>query len=142
VQHSSGPISLSWGSETPSRGIAAAVQYASNQGRPIFAAVGNENTGRPIYPAAYPGVTGVAAANGNALADYSNRGDFVDLVAPGAAGGAQGTSVATAYTARLAALYMQRHPTATGPEVVAALKKAAGPTGFLTQSAVEQLLGK
>lgn len=142
VQKSSGPVSLSWGSETPSRFIESAVQYAINQGRPVFAAVGNENTGKPMYPAAYPGVIGVAASIDGKLADYSNRGDFVDLIAPGSAGGSQGTSVATAYVAHIAALYMQHNPGVTAGETVAALKKAAGPTGFLTESAVKQLLAK
>jgi thermitase len=142
VEKSRGPVSLSWGSETPSRFIQGAVQYVLDQGRPVFAAAGNENTGRPIYPAAYPGVTGVAASNGDQLADYSNRGDFVDLVAPGSAGGAQGTSVATAYVSHIAALYMQHNPDATAAETVAALKKAAGPTGFLTEAAIKQLLAK
>jgi len=137
VQKSSGPISLSWGSETPSKFIDAAVQYAINQGRPVFAAVGNKNNGIPMYPAAYPGVIGIAASNGDKLADYSNRGDFVDLIAPGSAGGSQGTSVATAYVAHIAALYMQHNPKATADQTVAALKKAAGPTGFLTEASVK-----
>jgi thermitase len=142
VQKSSGPISLSWGSETPSKFIEAAVQYASAQGRPVFAAVGNKNNGIPMYPAAYSGVIGIAASNGDKLADYSNRGDFVDLIAPGSAGGSQGTSVATAYVAHIAALYMKNHPATTATETFAALKKAAGPTGFLTEAAVKQLLAK
>ena len=142
VKNSSGPISLSWGSETPNKLIESAVQYAISQDRPVFAAVGNENTGRAMYPAAYPGVTGVAASNGGQLADYSNRGDFVDLIAPGSAGSAQGTSVATAYVAHIAALYMENHPGISAANTVAALKKAAGPTGFLTESAVKQLLVK
>lgn len=142
VKNSSGPFSLSWGSETPSKFIESAVQYAVSQDRTVFAAVGNKNTGRAMYPAAYPGVIGVAASNGDRLADYSNRGDFVDLIAPGSAGGAKGTSVATAYVAHIAALYMQHHPGVSAADTVAALKKAAGPTGFLTESAVKQLLAK
>jgi hypothetical protein len=142
VQHSTGPVSLSWGSETPSGFIQSAVQYAMDKGRPVFAAVGNENSGRPIYPAAYPGVIGIAASDGNQYADYSNRGDFVDIVAPGSAGGAKGTSVATAYVSHVAALYMQHHPGASAADTVAALQKAAGPTRFLTEPAVKQLLAK
>lgn len=142
VENSRGPVSLSWGSETSSQMIETAIQYALNKGHPVFAAVGNENTGRPMYPAAYAGVTGVAASNGDKYADYSNRGDFVDLVAPGSAGGSQGTSVATAYVSHVAALYMQHHPSATAADTVAALKNAAGPTGFLTEAAVKQLLAK
>lgn len=142
VKNSAGPVSLSWGSETPSKFIESAVQYAISQDRPVFAAVGNENTGRAMYPAAYPGVTGVAASDGDRLADYSNRGDFVDIIAPGSAGGSQGTSVATAYVAHIAALYMQHHPGVSASDTVAAIKKAAGSTGFLTESAVKQLLSK
>jgi hypothetical protein len=146
VQNSSGPVSLSWGSETPSRFIQSAVRYAVGQGRPVFAAVGNEPSGTPMYPAAYPEVVGVAASSGGKLADYSNRGDFVDIVAPGSVSfsgtTSQGTSVATAYVSHIAALYMQHHPGVTAAETVAALKKAAGPDGFLTESAVKQLLAK
>ncbi|MFA7257557.1 MAG: S8 family serine peptidase [Kiritimatiellales bacterium] len=140
VKTSSGPVSLSWGSETSSKFIEVAVQYAVSQGHPVFSAVGNENTGKPMYPAAYPGVTGVAASDGDRLADYSNRGDFVDLIAPGSVGDSKGTSVATAYVAHIAALYMQHHPGITATETVAALKTAAGPTGFLTEPAVKRLL--
>lgn len=139
---SSGPVSLSWGSETPSQFVENAVQYAIRRGRPVFAAVGNENTGRPVYPAAFPGVIGVAASDGNQLADYSNRGGFVDLIAPGTAGGARGTSVATAYAAHVAALYMRRNPGASAEDAVAAMKKAAGPDGMLTEEAVRRLLVK
>lgn len=142
VKNSTGPLSLSWGSETPSKFIEAAVEYAVSQGRPVFAAVGNENTGKPMYPAAYPGVVGIAASDGDKLADYSNRGDFVKLIAPGSAGGAKGTSVATAYVAHVAALYMQHHPGASAAGTIAALQKAAGPSGFLTETAVKQLLAQ
>lgn len=142
VKNSSGPVSLSWGSETSSRFIESAVEYAVSQGRPVFAAVGNENTGKPMYPAAYSGVVGVAASNGEQLADYSNRGDFVDLIAPGSVGGSQGTSVSTAYVAHIAALYMQHHPGVSADDTIAALKKAAGPTKVLSADVVKQLLAK
>lgn len=142
VQNSSGPLSLSWGSETHSQFIESAVQYAVGQGRPVFAAVGNENTGRPMYPAAYDGVVGVAASNGGKFADYSNRGDFVDIVAPGSAGGSQGTSVATAYVSHIAALYMKHNPEATAVETIQALYEASEPDGFLTEAAVKRLLIK
>lgn len=142
VETSSGPLSLSWGTETPSRFIESAMNYASSKGALIFAAVGNENTGAPIYPAAYKGVIGVAASDGDRLADYSNRGDFVDLVAPGSVDGSRGTSVATAYAAHVAALYMQHHPGATAADTVDAIREAVGPTGFLTAEAVRRLTAK
>ena len=113
-----------------------------NKGHPVYAAVGNENTGRPMYPAAYPGVIGVAASDGNKIADYSNRGDFVDIIAPGSAGGAKGTSVATAFAAHIDALYRQIHPKATAEETTSAIIKAAGPDRILTEDAVKRLLAR
>lgn len=140
VENSSGPISLSWGSETPSRFLESAVQYAVKNGSPVFAAVGNENTGESIYPAAYPGVIGIAAGTEDGqYTEYSNRGDFVDLIAPGSAGGSQGTSVATAYISHISGLYMQHNP---GKDPVAALRKAAGEDKFLSEEEVRQLLAK
>jgi len=133
VQNSDGPISLSWGTETPSAFLENAMNYAASEGRLIFAAVGNENTGRPMYPAAYPNVIGVAASKNGGLAEYSNRGDFVDIIAPGSAGGSQGTSVATAYVSHIAAKYQRIHPEASPADVVKALKEAAGDDGLLTQ---------
>jgi len=133
VQNSDGPISLSWGTETPSAFLENAMNYAASEGVLIFAAVGNENTGKPMYPAAYPNVIGVAASDGNGYAGYSNRGDFVDIIAPGSAGSSQGTSVATAYISHIVAKYQRIHPEASPADVVKALKEAAGDDGLLTQ---------
>jgi hypothetical protein len=140
VEKSSGPVSLSWGSETPSQFIEQAVNYAMKNGSPVFAAVGNENTGRPMYPAAYPGVIGVAAGTEDGqYTDYSNRGDFVDIIAPGSAGGSRGTSVATAYIAYIAAKVQRRNPDA---DVTAALIEAAGEDRYLSAEDVRKLLAK
>jgi thermitase len=140
VEQSSGPVSLSWGSETPSKFIQSAVSYAIQSGSPVFVAVGNENTGRPMYPAACPGAVGVAAGTEDGqYTDYSNRGDFVDIIAPGSAGGSQGTSVATAYVAHVAELYMTHNP---GKDPVAALIEAAGSDRYLSQEDVRRLLAK
>jgi len=138
VEKSSGPVSLSWGSETSSQFIQVAVDYAIDHGSPVFAAVGNENTGLPMYPAAYPGVIGVAAGTEDGqYTDYSNRGDFVDIIAPGSAGGSQGTSVATAYIAHIAAKYQRHNP---GADVTAALIEAAGDDKFLSEDEARHLL--
>jgi len=140
VEKSSGPISLSWGSETSSQFIEQAINYAIRNGSPVFAAVGNENTGRPMYPAAYPGVIGIAAGTEDGqYTDYSNRGDFVDLIAPGSAGGSRGTSVATAYVAHIAAKFQRQHPNA---DVKAALIEAAGPDHYLSEDEVRHLLAR
>ncbi len=135
-----GPLSLSWGSETDGRFMERAVQYALSSGRLVVAAVGNENTGRPVYPAAYEGVIGVAASDGKELAGYSNRGGFVDIAAPGSAGGSQGTSIATAYVGHIAALYMRHNPQASAAETARALYEAAGADGLLSREAVKRML--
>lgn len=143
VENSSGPVSLSWGTETPSRFIQSAVTYVRDSGSPVFAAVGNENTGTPMYPAAYPGVIGVAAGTSDGqYTGYSNRGDFVDLIAPGSAGGSQGTSVATAYVSHVAGLYMQHNPDVTADQTVAALLDAAGPDRYLSQDDALRFLAR
>jgi thermitase len=132
VAESSGPISLSWGTETSSVFLESAINYAASKGRLIFAAVGNEPTGTPMYPAALPNVIGVAASDGNQMAEYSNYGDFIDIIAPGSAGGSQGTSVSTAYVSHIAAKYQRIHPDASRADVVKALLEAAGDDKFLT----------
>ncbi|MET7426460.1 S8 family serine peptidase [Dactylosporangium sp. NPDC005555] len=54
----------------------------------VVAAAGNAGSTRPTWPAALGGVTAVAAlAPGGRPADYSNRGPWVDVCAPGDATG-------------------------------------------------------
>ncbi|MFO1491569.1 MAG: S8 family serine peptidase [Kiritimatiellia bacterium] len=99
-------LSLSWGTTQPSDFLAAAVKDAQDAGMIVVAAAGNEPTGQPVYPAAFPGVVAVAAtdAEGNRW-EKSNYGSFVDLSAPGFAefpvgqngrgGSYAGTSIST-----------------------------------------------
>ena len=77
-------ITLSLGSETPSRALQKAVDYAVEHGTVIVAAAGNSGTSTPYYPAACEGVIGVAAcdAASNAMS-FSNHGDAIDIAAPG-----------------------------------------------------------
>jgi len=131
-------INMSWGSETDSGFMNAAIAYATQRGAVLVAAAGNEPTGRPWYPAALPGVVAVAALDpAGALWDQSNYGAFVTLAAPGFAGmpvGYKGppglyggTSIAAAYTARAIAQYFAAHPQADAAAAIAALAKAATP---------------
>jgi hypothetical protein len=49
----------------------------------LVAAAGNQNTNKPFYPAAYPGVIGVSAIDANnERAVFSNFGDWVTISAP------------------------------------------------------------
>jgi hypothetical protein len=69
---------------TPS-GVERAVADARAAGIALVAAAGNDGLSSPSYPAAFPGVTGVGAlaTDGKALASFSNRGDWVNVNAPG-----------------------------------------------------------
>lgn len=105
-------INLSLGSEGNSTVLERVVRDATSQGILIVAAAGNTPTTSPTYPAAYPEVLAVTAGNSRgAIASYANRGDFVDVVAPGTSAVTyngrtyyvSGTSPASAYISGLAA---------------------------------------
>jgi len=65
-------------------GIISGIDYATNKGALVVAAAGNEHVNKVDYPAAYPKVLSVGATTErDCLADYSNWGTGLDLVAPG-----------------------------------------------------------
>jgi subtilisin family serine protease len=94
---------------------------------PVVAAAGNGGPGAaPAYPAAYPSVLAVTAVDQRLrLYRYANRGDYLQLAAPGVdiwtptAGGSgdyrQGTSFATPYVTAVVVglLSRERLPLAT-----------------------------
>ncbi|MFC7843042.1 type VII secretion-associated serine protease mycosin [Streptomyces sp. NPDC057382] len=120
--------------------LSAAVKYAIDKGKLIFAAVGNTgNTSNFVeYPAATAGVVGVGASDKEAKALLlSQRGPQVDLMAPGddivkaCAGGTRicigsGTSSATALVSASAALVWSEHPDWTNHQVLRVLLNTAG----------------
>lgn len=63
----------------------AALDYAYNQGVTVVCAAGNDGNRKNVsYPAIYPTTIGVGATDySNRVTRYSNRGDGLDLVAPG-----------------------------------------------------------
>ena len=64
--------------------IATAVRYARRQGALIVGAAGNTSFDEVAYPAALPGIVSVGAVTEHCcLAEYSNTGAGLDLVAPG-----------------------------------------------------------
>lgn len=141
-------LNLSFGSTEPSQVLADAVAYAVNKGLLLVAAAGNDaSVNQPNYPAAYPGVIAVGATTrSDTVTRYSNRGSYVDLVAPGGDGSGsesgdmsvladrgiayeRGTSFAAPLVVGAASLYLQLHPTLTGTQVAEALLKSAKDLG-------------
>ena len=114
-------MSLSWGSEKRSDFLEKILDYATAKGMIIVAAAGNEPTGKPVYPAAYPSVIGVGALYPNGKTwEKSNYGSFVGLYAPGFAalpvgykgdpGIYGGTSISAAFVANRIAYYLSKYP--------------------------------
>lgn len=105
-------INLSLASPGDSTLLHNVIAKGAERGVLFIAAAGNEPTTALNFPAAYPEVLAVTAgARNGQLASYANRGDFVDVAAPGSSviqfGGKtyviSGTSASTAYVSGLAA---------------------------------------
>ncbi|WP_406402001.1 type VII secretion-associated serine protease mycosin [Streptomyces sp. NBC_00879] len=119
--------------------LTAAVKYALSKGKLIFAGVGNTgDKGNEVeYPAATPGVVGVAGVDKKAARwSKSQWGPQVDLSAPAESitnactGGTQlcegsGTSAATALASASAAVIWSKHPDWTNNQVLRVMLNTA-----------------
>lgn len=131
-------INLSLGSSSSTTVEANAVAYAVGKGVVVVAAMGNDGSGNPSYPAAYPDVVSVGAIDSaEKKASFSQTGSHIDVVAPGVGilstvpggtyGTKSGTSMATPHVAGVAALIRSVKPTATVAEVTDILRTTAKP---------------
>jgi len=88
-----------------------AVRQLAQANIPVFAAVGNDGSSTPFFPAAYPEVISVTAVERGKVASYANVGTQPDAGAPGTVVfsyngltyGSRGTSVSSAAAAGIAA---------------------------------------
>lgn len=112
VQAGANLVNLSLGGQGDSPFLHTLIQNASKQGVVFFGAAGNQPVTTPEYPAAYSEVEAVTAGTGpGQVADYANRGSFVDLMLPGTSivpydgqsWAVTGTSTSTAYATGIAA---------------------------------------
>ncbi|WP_344928199.1 S8 family serine peptidase, partial [Streptosporangium carneum] len=144
VDHGADVINMSISKELATREERAAVRYAISKGVVLVAAAGNEGAGKPAptgyapysYPAAFPGVVSVAAADRRLRrASFSNWNPSVLVAAPGVdilgAGPGdeywvgRGTSQATALVSGVAALIKAKYPKMSPALVAQALTAGA-----------------
>ncbi|MFM8470864.1 MAG: S8 family serine peptidase [Limisphaerales bacterium] len=126
-------INLSLTSGGDSQLLHNVIAKGSERGVLFIAAAGNEPTTLANYPAAYPEVLAVTARGRDGLASYANRGEFVDVAAPGSSviyfGGkaylVSGTSASTAFVSGLAA-GMKSSTGASAATVTSKLKEVLG----------------
>ncbi|WP_225098675.1 type VII secretion-associated serine protease mycosin [Streptomyces sp. CoH27] len=133
-------INISQAAPEGSPQLTAAVKYALDKGSLIFAGVGNDGDGanEVMYPAATPGVIGVAAVGKDLhRTTESETGPQVDMAAPGkdmvhACGSktglceTHGTSDATALASASAALIWSKHPDWTNNQVLRVMLNTIG----------------
>ncbi|WP_381187046.1 S8 family serine peptidase [Streptomyces mangrovi] len=134
-------INMSFGDDIMYPEEAAAVKYAQSKGKLMFSATGNDAKTKNFigYPAAYPYVVGVSAADeSGTVAKFSEHGDYVDLGAPGtdipewcdatfkSYCTDSGTSAASAIASASAALIWSAHPDWTANQVLRTLIDTAG----------------
>lgn len=136
-------INISASSFVPSADVRAAVVEATAADVLLVASAANAaQSGNPIaYPAAYPEVIAVGAIGPDgARSDFSEVGDYLDLVAPGtdvvslSRGGNghlmdSGTSYATAFVTGVAALVRAYHPRLRAAQVKHRIEQTADHPG-------------
>ena len=141
-------VNLSFGKYQKGKAVALFIEYLAKHrdGILVFAAAGNEDSQKRVYPAAHEpviAVTGLAASGRKA--SYSNYGPWVNIAAPGGEfregrdfaiessvpGGAlalsQGTSMATPVVAGVAGLLLTVNPELSLAELRQTILDAANP---------------
>jgi len=125
----------------PNRLLEAALAQAAANNVLILAAAGNGGpAAEPMYPAAYSSVVAVTAVDAKGqVFRLANRGDYLDLAAPGVSmrhalsgGGyaaSSGTSFAVPFAATAAARLRQLHPGENALEALYQTAQDLGPPG-------------
>lgn len=135
-------INMSLGSSGNSSVLANIIAQGEQDGVAFYAAAGNTPVTTATYPAAYPGVVAVTASGPNGqIADYANRGSFVQMMAPGdnvvpfdgQSWLVEGTSTATAFASGMAAGMADTHHDCAD-QAESLLKQSLGSTPIPTES--------
>ncbi|MGB0916627.1 MAG: S8 family serine peptidase [Flavobacteriales bacterium] len=130
IQSGADIINMSWGIGSDNVTLRMLVQQAASAGIVMIAAAGNDGNQNLHYPAAYPETISVGATNSSdQIASFSNRGNTIDLMAPGqdiystmpegnnTYANLSGTSMATPITAGLASLVKAQFPSLNAEQV-------------------------
>lgn len=143
-------INLSLSSTEPSQYLDSAVAYARSKGVVVVAAAGNSGATTLNYPAASPGVLGVAGSDQHDRRySWSNHGSWVSVAAPGCqrtlklsgSGDVCGTSLAAPAVAGVAALLRAVNPVASGAQVETAITSTAAPVDYVGNGRVDAAAG-
>jgi len=136
-------INISLGGSNESTSLTAAIQYAVDRNVLVVAAAGN---GAADSPPKWPGASDLTIAvtavdRNNSATSFDQRGDYIDLAAPGASILStasndykiqSGTSMAAAFVTGAAALLFAAQPSITAAQVRDVLQRTAtdiGPPG-------------
>ena len=133
-------INLSLGGATESTSLTAAIQYAVDRNVLVVAAAGNGAADSPPkWPAASDLALAVTAVDrNNSVTSFDQRGDYIDLAAPGASILStasndykiqSGTSMAAAFVTGAAALLFAAQPSITAAQVRDVLQRTATDIG-------------
>ena len=140
VRHGMNIINMSFGMKTRSKSLLNAVMNAYNAGVTIVASSGNDAKRKTIdYPARYQQTISVGATDRvRKIANFSNRGRFVDIYAPGEKivsawlkgkyHEMSGTSMATSHVSGAIALLLAMKPGLKPGEIKTLLRHSANPT--------------
>jgi len=132
-------INMSFGMKTRSKALLNAVNNAYNAGIIIIASSGNDGKRKSIdYPARYQQTVAVGATNKlRRIAQFSNRGAFIDIYAPGDKihsawlkgkyNEMSGTSMATSHVSGAVALLLAHKPGLSPAEIKTILKRSMQP---------------
>jgi subtilisin family serine protease len=86
VDHGADVINMSFGTDSDSKVLKDAIEYASRNGVTLIGSAGNENSQAAQFPAAYDKVVSVAATDlWDMKTSFSNYGGSIDVAAPGSA---------------------------------------------------------
>ncbi|MBC7318096.1 S8 family serine peptidase [Candidatus Bipolaricaulota bacterium] len=146
VEYGARVLNNSWGGKGYSQTLKAAIDYALMNGAVFVVSMGNSYLDEVGYPAGYPGVIAVGATNAqDKKVDFSTVGGHISVSAPGdrvlscvprwmEQDGTGlpllydywgGTSMAAPHVSALAAMVLERNPTATPYQVKRIIEQTA-----------------